>query len=178
MQTPDNSKLNGCSYQVSVHPQRRNVTTSLVGIEKKKVTYAKISPTMNPRDIAGELRRRRVSHYLYKLYILGTTDCTRLYQSSVLSQRMSGNAYCCWKHLIFHFFNGKGGVICVLNTLETSLYNGHSTHNSVKQCTEAHWSMKQDNPRTFQSVHWCSLTNNAICFQHLRAQAKYFECYM
>ena len=43
------------------HPRRRNVTTSLAGL-KKTVTYAKISPKMvNPRDIAGERRRRRRS---------------------------------------------------------------------------------------------------------------------
>ena len=41
------------------HPQRQNVTTSIAGL--KTVTYAKISPTMvNPRDIAGERRRRRM----------------------------------------------------------------------------------------------------------------------
>ena len=39
------------------HPRRRNVTTSMVGF--KRVTYAKFSPKMvNPRDIAGEHRRR------------------------------------------------------------------------------------------------------------------------
>ena len=42
------------------HPQRRNVTASMVGLKKKTVTYAKISPhMMDPRDIAGERRRRR-----------------------------------------------------------------------------------------------------------------------
>ena len=42
-------------------PQRQN--TSMVEFKKKKkVTYAKISPKMvNPRDIAGECRRRRKS---------------------------------------------------------------------------------------------------------------------
>ena len=40
------------------HPWRWNVTTSMVGL--KTVTYAYISPKMvNPRDIAGECRRRR-----------------------------------------------------------------------------------------------------------------------
>ena len=40
------------------HPRRRNVTTSMVGL--KTVAYAEISPKMvNPRDIAGERRRRR-----------------------------------------------------------------------------------------------------------------------
>ena len=43
------------------HTQRRNVATSMVGL--KMVTYAKISPKMvNPRDIAGEHRRRRIMH--------------------------------------------------------------------------------------------------------------------
>ena len=40
------------------HPWRRNVTTSMVRL--KMVTYAIISPTVvNPRDTAGECRRRR-----------------------------------------------------------------------------------------------------------------------
>ena len=43
------------------HPRIRNVTISMAGF-KKKVTYAKISPKMvNPRDIAGERRRRRIT---------------------------------------------------------------------------------------------------------------------
>ena len=42
----------------SVHSRRRNVTTSMVGL--KTVTYAKISPkVVNPRDLAGERRRKR-----------------------------------------------------------------------------------------------------------------------
>ena len=41
------------------HPRRWNGTTSMVGL-KKMVTYTKISPKMgNPRDLAGEHRRRR-----------------------------------------------------------------------------------------------------------------------
>ena len=44
----------------SMHrPWRRNVTTSVVGL--KTVTYIKISPKMvNPRDSAGEFRRKRI----------------------------------------------------------------------------------------------------------------------
>ena len=49
------------------HPQRRNVTTSMVGLKKKKkqnktknqTTYAKISPQMvNPWDVARDRRRK------------------------------------------------------------------------------------------------------------------------
>ena len=42
------------------HPRKRNVTTLMVGLKKKPVTYAKISPKMvNPRDIAGERQKKK-----------------------------------------------------------------------------------------------------------------------
>ena len=52
------------------HPRRRNVTTSMIGI--KTVTYAKISPKMvNPRDIAGARRRRRLQCQQWKQNCFG-----------------------------------------------------------------------------------------------------------
>ena len=46
------------------HPQRRNVTTSMVGL--KTVTYAKIpSKMVNPRDLAGERRRFKKIYHKY-----------------------------------------------------------------------------------------------------------------
>ena len=46
------------TYPACTIQRRRNVTTSW--LDSKTVTYVKISPKMvNPRDIAGERRRRR-----------------------------------------------------------------------------------------------------------------------
>ena len=46
------------------HARRWNVTTSMVGL--KMVTYTKISPKIvNPRDIAGECRRRTFQYNLH-----------------------------------------------------------------------------------------------------------------
>ena len=46
--------------EIKIHPQRQNVTTSMVGLKKKTVTYAKISPEMvKPRDIAGNAEEEK-----------------------------------------------------------------------------------------------------------------------
>ena len=43
-------------------PRRQNVTTSKVGLKKKRVTYAKISQKIvNPREIAGNVEEEEVT---------------------------------------------------------------------------------------------------------------------
>ena len=44
---------------VLVDPRRRNVTSSMVGFNKKTLTYAKISPNMvNPQILLGTQKKK------------------------------------------------------------------------------------------------------------------------
>ena len=48
------------SSQMNQHPQRRNVITLMVGLKNGHILKNLTPPKMvNPRDIAGERRRRR-----------------------------------------------------------------------------------------------------------------------
>ena len=73
---------------ICLHPQRRNVTTLMVGL--KMVTYAKISPKMvNPRGRDGERRRRR---YLFTF----PTTCVHFlvwYKVRTKKERFNSNVY-------------------------------------------------------------------------------------
>ena len=52
------------------HPRRRNVTTLMVGLKKKTVTYAKISPKSGePRDIAGERKKEKKKKSVYAVVV-------------------------------------------------------------------------------------------------------------
>ena len=74
------------------HPRRRNMTTSMVGL--KTVTYAEVSPKMvNPREIAGE-RRRRIYHFHWPSLCPGVTR--------------SAESKTCWLHFFPHFSSDQG----------------------------------------------------------------------
>ena len=87
------------------HPRRWNVTTSMIGL-KKSATYAKISPKMvNPRDLAGERRRRRRITITRSQSAQTTLPCCSLRLAAAQSM-YTRNIVSCSKYLWFscHYF--------------------------------------------------------------------------
>ena len=48
-----------------IHPQRRNVTTLMVGLKKRSHTQKSHPKVVNPRDIAGERKKKKKKKALF-----------------------------------------------------------------------------------------------------------------